>query len=126
MAMKAAAQPTGAREAPASCPNCHDRTDCSNVDQCNAVERAYAHPTGDVEGLVERLTDAVVSYRDCYVGGSLTGRVPYVSVKEPVEFVEACKQAVAALRSADSRSQRMVEALEWRWNGMASKLGLRG
>lgn len=30
------------RTAPASCPNCHDESDCANVDICNAVDEAYA------------------------------------------------------------------------------------
>lgn len=36
--------------APASCPNCADETDCSNVRQCRAVEEAYAAPA-DAERL---------------------------------------------------------------------------
>lgn len=38
------------RTAPASCPNCADETDCSNVRQCRAVEEAYAAPA-DAERL---------------------------------------------------------------------------
>jgi hypothetical protein len=33
-----------ARTAPAGCTACHDETDCSNVDVCNAVEEVYAVP----------------------------------------------------------------------------------
>ena len=35
----------GARKAPASCPNCFDETDCSNVDICSAVAEVYAAPS---------------------------------------------------------------------------------
>ena len=31
-----------AAQAPSSCPQCHDATDCSNVDICNAVAQAYS------------------------------------------------------------------------------------
>jgi hypothetical protein len=43
---------------PASCPACHDETDCSNVRTCNAIEEAYAAetaPAGDAEKLADKL-----------------------------------------------------------------------
>lgn len=47
---------TEPQTAPASCPNCADETDCSNVRQCRAVEEAYAAPA-DAErlALAERI-----------------------------------------------------------------------
>ena len=51
---------TEPQTAPASCPNCADETDCSNVRQCRAVEEAYAAPA-DAERLA--LADEIDRYR---------------------------------------------------------------
>lgn len=51
---------TEPQTAPASCPNCADETDCSNVRQCRAVEEAYAAPA-DAErpALAERIAQII-------------------------------------------------------------------
>ena len=44
-ALPATQQPgEGPRTAPASCPHCHDESDCSNVDICRAVDEQYQPP----------------------------------------------------------------------------------
>jgi hypothetical protein len=43
-ASQPAAAPDTPRTAPLSCPNCHDKSDCSSIDICNAVAEVYATP----------------------------------------------------------------------------------
>lgn len=46
-----AAAPDTPRTAPLSCPNCHDESDCSSIDLCNAVEEVYRGERDDDEGI---------------------------------------------------------------------------
>jgi len=83
-----------AREAPESCPDCFDRTDCSNVDICKAVEEVCApeRPSSAVKDIAE----------DC--AKIAEGHVEIDLLGDSEQYVrgydEACRDIAQAIRDA--------------------------